>query len=177
MVVAAVVAVAVLLGSHGEAPREVKFRGALIAQADLDLTEPPLPEVAPPIPPPLYVNVEAMQRELDELIRNRPTLKAATIVLAIGGGVSLLGVTLIVGGAIGSGWTGLGVAVTGLLVGASGLVVGIIGAVMMIACGIAQHLADGRITELKARIIQAAPPRLPSSAMNGDLGTVVLARF
>lgn len=176
MVVAAVVAVALMLGSHSEAPREVKFRGALLAQADLDLTEPPLPEVVPPIPPPLYVNVEAMQRELDERIHNRPTLKAATIVLAIGGGVSLLGVTLMVGGAIGTGWTGLGVAVIGLLVGVSGLLVGLIGVVMMIISAVAQHDADVRIRELKARITQAAPPTLPSSERN-TLSTLLVARF
>jgi hypothetical protein len=179
MVAAGVVAVALLLGSRAEAPRELKFRGALLAQADTEVSEPPMPEVAPPTPRPLFVNVEAMQRDLDELVRTRPTLKAATIVLAVGGGVTLLGITLMVGGAIGAGWSGLGVAVIGLLVGASGLVLGIVGVVMMIASGVAQHDADVRIRELKARIGQAAPPTLPpaSSGMDGNLSTVLLARF
>ena len=168
----AVVAVVLMLGSHGEAPREVKFQGALLAQADLELP-------VPPMPPPL-VNVPAMQRELDQLLRTRPSLKPGTIVLVVGGGVSLLGVSLIVAGSIGAGWTGLGVVVIGLLVGISGAVVGVIGGVMMIAEGIALHDADARIEDLKARISRAAPPRLPEpppSTMKDSLSTVLLARF
>ena len=155
MVTAAVVAV-MFLGSHGEPSREVKFGGALLAQADA-----------------ADVNVPALQRELDELVRTKPNYLAAGIVLASGGGVGLLMVALVIVGTVVAGWDGVAVALVGVLLGLTGIVVLAIGLIMLIAGAVERAEYDTRIERLRAKL----PPPMPPSASMASEGGVVLARF
>ena len=155
MVTASVVAV-MLLGSHGEAAREVKFLGALLAQAD-----------------PADVNVSAIQHELDELVRTKPTLTGSAIVLSIGGGVALAAVLVVVLGAVVGGWDGVAVALLGVLFGLTGLVMVAIGLIMVIARAFERASVDAQIERLRARL----PPPMPPSARTTYESTLILARF
>lgn len=160
--------VALALGSHGEAPREVKFEGALLAQAERA---------------PTSINAELLQRQLDEAIRTRPSLTPGAVVLAIGGGVLTLGAVVVAIGVAAGGFGGLGIAVLGLIGGAAGLVVVIVGTIMLIVAGMLRRDADAHIADLKARLssLPAAAPTLPPlpppGVMNDTQSSVLLARF
>ncbi len=168
MLTAGVVAIGLLLGSRGEAPREEKFLGALLAQADVA---------------PLTVNDEARQREIDELLRKRPTLRAAATVLGIGGGVATLGGVAVLVGVTGGSIGGILLAALGLIVGVAGLVVALVGLIMMIGNAAAQGDVDARIQELRDRPSSPTPsepppsPIPPPAVMLENKSTVVLARF
>lgn len=166
MVAPIVLGVALLLGSRGELPREVKFQGALLAQAA-----------------PVSVNDAAGDLELAEAIRTRPTMKPAGIVLGIGGGLTLAGLAVVVvGAAVIRGWGGVALALLGAVVGASGLVMLTVGLIMAIAIGVKMGEADARIQTLRERPQEppAEPPPSPSSVpqvMHGGQGGLLLAHF
>ncbi|MDP1825402.1 MAG: hypothetical protein Q8L48_19245 [Archangium sp.] len=139
MLVAGAVAVGLLLGGHLEAPREVKFAGALLAQAG----------VAPP-----QVNEEARNRELAELIRDRPSLTPSAVVLGISGGLTVVTLAVVMIGAGIARWGSLTAILVGFMIGFPAFIVGMVGGIMMIVAGVMLHSTDERIRELKA----AGPP-------------------
>ncbi|MDP2273524.1 MAG: hypothetical protein Q8K32_22480 [Archangium sp.] len=148
MVSAGVVAVAMMLGSHFEAPREAKFR--LLAQA---------PEAGR----------SADQRELDALDRTRPSLVPGVIVLSAGAGAGLLGV-LFIGLAFielnsFAGTVGL---IAGLVFVPTGAVAMVVGVVMLIVAAIVRGVTDDRLRELRS-----VQPGAERAAARG----FVLARF
>lgn len=149
MFAAGVVALALNLAAH-EAPREVKFGGALLAQADA-LFE---------------INDDAQQRELNQLIGTRPSLLAPSILLVTGGVLTLGGGVAFIVGVIISYLPGVVIAVVGIVAAASGAILGTIGGVMMSARARAQAAVDERIRRLTA-----------PSALNGDVPGILLARF
>ncbi len=153
MLSAAVVAVGLMLGSHFEAPREMKFQGALLPES-----------------------------ELDRAIREKPRFTSGNIVMAIGGGVTAIGVVLVILGVAASGWDGLAVALLGIAVGVVGLVGVVIAGIMLIAIAVARADSDARIEMLRKREPAPAPPMEdpsipPPSVQNTPLSSMLLARF
>jgi hypothetical protein len=158
MIAAGVVAVALMISSHGEGTRESKFQGALLAQADL----------AP-----------APSAELAQLIRARPSMTPSIVVLATGGGISVLALGFLSMAFIAGGEGVVLLLATALLVGVGGLVVGTVGGIMMIVAGLAQREADVHIHELEHRagVEPAGAVTPPMQVMAGPLSTLLLARF
>jgi hypothetical protein len=161
------VMVAMVVGSHGEAPREVKFQGALLAQADL------------PAPPPANtINTEALQKELDQLTRERPTLISPVVLISSGAANVVLCLASIAGiVATGSGVTGtLGfiLLLTALISGPVGIVLGIIGLVALPIQIIRRTEANDRVQELRTRL---GKPSSPSAGRDDFGGGAVLAAF
>ncbi len=135
MLVSGVVAVAMLLGSHFEAPREVKFQGTLLAQSEKS----------------------ADQREIDELNRTRPSFVPGVVVLSVGSGVGLLGV-LFTGLAFINlnslaGTIGL---IAGLVFVPTGVLAMMVGVVMLLAAAIVRGVTDGRLRKLQPDVERAA---------------------
>ncbi len=148
MLAAGVVAVAMMLGSHFEAPREEKFQGVLLAQA-------------------LEAGKSADPREIAELIRTRPSFIPGVVVLSAGAGVGLLGV-LFTGLAFiafnsTAGTIGL---FAGLVFVPTGAVAMIVGVVMLIVAAVVRGVTDDRVRELQAE-----------QAAGALLRGFVLARF
>ena len=153
MLSVALMALGLMLGGHFEAPRELKFQGALMGES-----------------------------ELDRAIREKPRFTPAHVVLGIGGGVTALGVVLVVAGVAAQGWDGLALAVLGIAVGAVGLVVVVVGVIVVIAIAVARSDADQRIEMLRRREAAPPPPQVdpdipPPSVMNTPLSGLMLARF
>ena len=153
MLAAGVVAVAMMLGSHFEAPREEKFQGALLARA---------PEAGK----------SADQRLIDRLIRTRPSLIPGVVMLSAGSGMGLLGVLFIglafielnsLAGTIGL--------IAGLVFVPTGAVAVIVGAVMLIVAAVVRGTTDDRLRELKS--VQPNPDQAAVAPLRG----FVLARF
>lgn len=133
MLVAGAITVGLLLGGHLEAPREVKFAGALLAQAEVT---------------PRSVNEDARKRELAELIRTRPSLTPSAVVLSISGGLTVVTLAVLMIGA--ARWGSLTALLVGFMIGFPAFIVGMVGGIMMIVAGVMLHSTDERIRELKA---------------------------
>ena len=167
-----VTVVAMLLGIHGgEAAREVKFQGALLAQAELPGPPPPPPLVGLPMErPPL--NDGAQQKQIDALLADRPGLTAPTVLLVIGG--SLLGTSLTAVFVVAFSGGGIALAVTFVLAGFVALVAlvpTIIGAVMMYSRVQARHSIDARV-----KLLRQSPADVPVGLAAPAAGAV-LATF
>jgi hypothetical protein len=168
------VVVAVLLSSHGEAPREVKFQGALLSQAEFGL--PALPAVTTSS----SVNLSELERQLASEIAARPSMVAGIVVLSVGGGLAVVG---ILGTYLGAAVGGLGLAALGIIVAVVGIVVALVGAAVMIGQGIGQRVSDRKIAALRKQIEEAKgaqppspPPSFPS-VMSPFEGGIRLAAF
>lgn len=153
MLSAAVVTVGLMLGSHFEAPRELKFQGALLGES-----------------------------ELDRAIREKPRFTAGNIVLGIGGGLTTLGIVVVLAGVAGGGWGGVALGVLGVAVGVVGLIVVVIGIVTLISTAVARSDAEQRIEMLRKREAAPPPPQVdpeipPPSVMITPLSGLLLARF
>jgi uncharacterized membrane protein YciS (DUF1049 family) len=164
MLASGVVVVAVLVSSHGdEGTREEKFRGALVAEAQVG------PEVRGTTSP-----LDA-SGELATLRADRPTFDGASTLLTVGGVVSVLGLvgvglTFAFLPALGEVGVFFLVASAGLF--GVGLVLGVVAAILMVNIGAKLTRIDARIRELEEAAAQqpvtqlfSLPPRF------------VLARF
>ena len=166
-----VTVVAMLLGIHGGEPaREVKFQGALIAQAELPGPPPP-PLVGLPLERPPLIDV-ALQKQIDALLADRPGLTAPTVLLVIGG--SLLGTSLTAFFVVAFSGGGIALAVTFVLAGFVALVAlvpTIVGAVMMYSRVQARHSIDARV-----KLLRQSPADVPVGLAAPAAGAV-LATF
>ncbi len=150
---------AMVLGLHGgEPPREVKFQGSLVAQADLPGTPPPTPPpaVGLPVERP-SVDAVAVQKQIDGLLAARAGITAPTVLLAIGGGLLTASFTLVIVVAIaGPGLSILIAGVFAVLGGLVALVPIITGAVMMNSRVQSRHSTDAKVKLLR-QSLQSAP--------------------
>ena len=169
-----VTVLAMVLGLHGGEPtREVKFQGALVAQADLPGTPPPTPPpaVGLPMERAAVVDPVAVQKQIDGLLAQRAGLTAPSVLLAIGGALLTASFTLVV--VVGIAAPGLSVliaAVFAVLGGLVALVPIIIGAVMMNSRVQSRHSTDAKVKLLR-QSLPAAPVGLAAPVAGAVLAT------
>lgn len=144
-----------VLGFHGgEPPREVKFQGTLVAQADLP----------PPPPPPqslgesAVVNTDETTAEISRLLADRPSLTAGIVLLSIGGGLVTSALLAVVLGVAVSGWTGVGIILLAMIGGVVGLVPLLIGAIMLPVQSAKRRSIDAKVRDLRQRSATPPPP-------------------
>lgn len=157
-------AVAMVLASYGsEGPREEKFRGALIAQASAPTT----------------IDRAAVQRELDNLLLERPDFTGAAIAMSIGGGFTLIGVVAfsIMAAAGVTSAPGIILLVMGMICVPGGLIIGLVAGLVMIGVAMDRHLFDERMRVLRGKLEQAPEPPLPPSSVMAPSPALLLARF
>lgn len=145
------VALAVLLGAHGEGSREEKFRGTLVAQGES----------------------QALDQEIASLTARRPTFTGANVAMVIGVVLSIAGGPLFfVGLALISSTdlVGLVLMIAGLAALPVGIIVGLVSAFAMFAVGADLRAIDNRIEQLQ----RARPPVAHLPLLGRPL---VLARF
>ena len=144
-------AVGLLLGSRGEAPREVKFQGALLAQN----------EVAPGA---------SNQPAIDELSRNKPSFTPAVVLYVVGGASVLVGGVLFFVGLANLGTLGgLVSLIAGIVLVPVGVVLIVVAIVVTIGIGVARAGNESRQRKLEAPV--------ESTLILRPQGGLVLARF
>lgn len=156
MLAAGVVAVVLVLGSRGEAPREMKFEGSLLASASS-----------------VQLNAGPLER--------RPTLTAPAVLLAVGGGLTLGGVGVILAAVfVARGWDALGFAMLGIAVGVSGLIMLTVGIIVLIVKVAARANFDQRMLreqEVPPPPALEPPPTVPTSVMRERQSAILIAQF
>jgi hypothetical protein len=130
----------VALGSHGEAGREEKFRGALLTQGE---------------DTPSVVN-DPKRLELDGLLANKPSYTPSLILFSIaGGGIFGGGVLFIVGLFSVTSFLGTVAAIAGAILMVTGVVALVVAIVVTTGIGVAEALRDGRIRKLRQELLPA----------------------
>ena len=147
--------VSLLLATHGdEGSREEKFRGALLAQNAATVTD-----------------TAAIRREIEVLTLSRPSFIPAVLMIAIGGGIALVGGVVMLGVYFGApSWSALTAFWFGAIGAAFGAVVAVIGLIVLATTSVVRDATDDRLKELRRQLKGAAPSALATPGL-------VLARF
>jgi hypothetical protein len=154
-------AVALMLASFGsEGSREERFRGALLAEASAIV----------------FGDRVATQRELDNLVAQRPGFLGCGIAMSVGGTITLVGaVSLSIMGALGVG-AGMIFLIVGMICVMAGILVSLAAGLVMIGVATDQRVFDERIRVLRRQLQQPIEPPLPPPVVMAP-SPVILARF